>query len=145
MNAVAEIKNVYLGLLDAYNTGNAQFMSDFTASEDMLVIGTDPDEWWENHESLLDALRVSLKQFRDAGVRVEPGNPQAFVEGTVGWIADRPIFYLPDGSQMESRVTAVMRYQDGVWKIAQQHFSYAIRNEELVDVNEQEISREVGA
>lgn len=145
MNAVAEIKNLYLGLLKAYNTGDAQFMADFTATEDMLVIGTDPTEWWESHETLLDALRVSLKEFRDVGVHVEPSNPQAFVEGTVGWIADRPIFYLPDGSQVESRVTAVMRLQNGVWKFAQQHFSYAVRNEEIVDVSDQEISREVGA
>lgn len=145
MNAVAEIKNLYLGLLNAYNTGDAQFMSDFTASKDMLVIGTDPTEWWDSHETLLDALRVSLKEFRDAGVRVVASDPQAFVEGTVGWIADRPIFYLPDGSQVESRVTAVMRLQDGVWKFAQQHFSYAILNEDFVAVNEQELSREVGA
>lgn len=144
MNAVAEIKNLYLGLLEAYNTGDDRFMADFTASEDMLVIGTDPEEWWDSHETLLDALRVSLKQFRDAGVRVVPGNPQAFVEGSVGWIADRPIFHLPDGSVMESRVTAVMRRQDGVWKFAQQHFSYAVRNEEIVDVSDQTVTREVG-
>lgn len=145
MNAATDIKNLYLGLLEAYNTGDDGFMADFTASEDMLVIGTDPDEWWESHETLLDALRVSLKQFRDAGVHVVQGKPQVFVEGSVGWIADRPIFHLPDGTEMESRVTAVVRRQDGVWKFVQQHFSYAVRNEEIVDVSEQTLSREMGA
>lgn len=144
MNASTEIKNLYLRLLEAYNTGDERFMEEFTACENMLVIGTDPDEWWDNHETLLEALRVSLKQFRDVGVNVVPGNPQAFVEGTIGWIADRPIFNLPDGSTVESRVTAVMRFEDGVWKFVQQHFSYAVRNEEIVDVGNQEMTREVG-
>jgi hypothetical protein len=146
MKASAELKNLYLRLLEAYNTGDERFMEDFTArQEGMLVIGTDPDEWWDNHGTFLEAVREDLKQFRDAGVHVVPGNPQAFVEGTIGWLADRPIFKLPDGSVIESRVTAVLRQQEGQWKFVQQHFSYAVRNEEVIDVGEHLLANEANA
>jgi hypothetical protein len=149
MKASVELKNLYLRLLEAYNTGDESFMADHTArQEGMLIIGTDPDEWWDTPEVFLEALREDLKQFRDIGVRVEPGNPQAFEEGTIGWLADRPVFYLPDGTVLESRVTAVLRYQEDQWKFVQQHFSYAVLNEDLVDVNEFNdnlLSNEAGA
>ncbi|HEX6289759.1 MAG TPA: nuclear transport factor 2 family protein [Herpetosiphonaceae bacterium] len=145
MEASIEIKNLYLGLLNAYNTGDVDFMIRYTAPADgILVVGTDPDEWWADHETFVEAVRVQLKGFREAGLYATPGEPQAFVDGRVGWIADRPVWTLPDGTITESRVTAVVRWMDGEWKFVQQHFSLAIRNEDVIEAPETvELAREV--
>ena len=140
MEASIELKNLYLRLLEAYNTGDENFMERFTAP-DVLVIGTDPEEWWDNSSIFLEAVRVQLKEFRDAGLTATPGKPQAYVDGRIGWIADRPQFALPDGTAFESRVTAVVRWQEGQWKFVQQHFSLGVQNP---DVTELETAGEEG-
>jgi hypothetical protein len=133
MNASIELKNLYLRLLDAYTTGDEHFMECFTAS-DILVIGTDPEEWWDNHAVFLEAVRVQLKEFRDAGLIARPGNPQVQVEGQIGWIVDRPQFAFPDGTVLESRLTAILRWQEGGWKFVQQHFSIGVANPDVSDI-----------
>jgi hypothetical protein len=40
----------------------------------------------------------------------------------VGWGTDRPRFVFPDGSRLPTRLTAVLRHQDGDWKVVQLHF-----------------------
>lgn len=145
MQVSAELTNLYLRLLDAYNTGDVDFMDRYTAHQDgMLVIGTDPAEWWNSHGEFLEAMSVHLKEYREAGLKAMPSNPQAFVDGRVGWLADRTLWQMPDGSIMESRVTAVARWQDGEWKFVQQHFSLGIRNDEVI-IQEEEQALAVGA
>ena len=56
----------------------------------------------------------------------------AYSEGNVGWVADRPTFRLPDGTQIPFRSTIVFRKEDGEWKVIQQHISIAVPNENVV-------------
>ena len=69
-----------------------------------------------------------------AGVKVRGGDIQAYEEGSVGWIADRGAFILPDGSEAPFRLTAVFHKQDGEWRMIQSHASVAISNEEAMGV-----------
>jgi class 3 adenylate cyclase len=54
---------------------------------------------------------------------------QAWVEGSVGWVADRPTFVLPDGQELPLRLTAVFHLERGHWKMVQYHLSIATANE----------------
>jgi hypothetical protein len=46
--------------------------------------------------------RLRLIGFEAEGVRLETGGAAvAYEEGSMGWVADEPTFYLPDGSAMK--------------------------------------------
>ena len=64
------------------------------------------------------------------GFPVETGDPVAYSEGDVGWIADRPRLTGPDGSALPFRLTVVTVRTGGDWKIAQMHFSIGVPNEQ---------------
>ena len=59
-----------------------------------------------------------------------PGDPQVFREGSVGWVADRATFKLPDGTERPVRITVVLHKENGEWKIVHVHGSFGIPNEE---------------
>jgi len=92
-----------------------------------VMIGTDPSEWWAGYASILDAVRPQVKAL--AGSVME-GDPQAYVEGTVGWYADQVQWKLPNGSVLSARVTGVCTKEEGEWKFLQSHFSIGVPNEE---------------
>jgi hypothetical protein len=123
-----ELSNLY----DAFSKGDADAMEAMTSSRDGLVfIGTDPDEWLED----VDSIRQLLKAQVGSGVTVEHGTPKAYEEGTVGWVADRGHFVLPDGAgKVPFRITAVFHREAGAWKLVQEHASIAQTNEESLGV-----------
>jgi class 3 adenylate cyclase len=61
---------------------------------------------------------------------LRPGFLECFEEGSVGWCQDNPVVVMPDGSELESRMTLVMHVEGVSWKILQLHFSFGIANEE---------------
>ena len=116
-------------LYEAFSKGDGDLAEQLITARDGLVfIGTDPDEWFEDSGS----VRKMLEAQAGAGVDVVHGECQAFEEGTVGWVADRGHFALPDGSQMPFRFTAVFHREDGDWKLVQEHASVAIANEDAL-------------
>ena len=46
--------------------------------------------------------------------------------------ADRPKFRLPDGTEIPLRMTFVFVREEGEWKVAQQHISIGVPNEQIV-------------
>jgi hypothetical protein len=96
-------------------------------SEGALTIGTDPDEWWAGYAAIMDAVRPQMKAM--AGSTME-GDPQAYVEGTVGWFADNLQWKLPNGNVVSARLTGVCTKEEGEWKFVQTHFSIGVPNEE---------------
>jgi hypothetical protein len=52
----------------------------------------------------------------------------------MGWLADQPTFVLPDGSSFETRLTAVVRKEDGQWKLVHAHFSVGVPDEEVMEL-----------
>jgi SnoaL-like domain len=100
------------------------------ALDDVLVIGTDPEEWWSGRDRVVAAFRGQAEAM-GGGFPVQAGDPVAYSHGNVGWIADRPTMAGPDGS-IASRLTIVTVREGSDWKIAQMHFSVGVANEEML-------------
>ncbi len=66
------------------------------------------------------------------GFVLTDANPQAYSEGTVGWVADYPKLRLPDGTEIPFRITTVYPKENGAWKMVQWHGSIGVPNEEMV-------------
>jgi SnoaL-like domain len=92
-----------------------------------LVIGTAPGEWVTERER----LRFG---FETEGVRIEPGEPAGYEEGTLGWVVDQPTFHFPDGSSMRTRLTSVVRREDGSWRLLHMHVSVGVPDEEVAEL-----------
>jgi ketosteroid isomerase-like protein len=118
------------GMYDAMRAGDVAAFEE-AALGDVLVIGSDPDEWWSGRDTAVAAFRAQTEAM-GGGFPVQPGNPVAYEHGDVGWIADRPSMPGPDGSSLPVRISVVTVRQGGDWKIAQMHFSIGVANEEVV-------------
>jgi hypothetical protein len=119
-------------LYAAFSTGDVAVLEEMTTARPGLVfIGTDPAEWFES----LDGVRDLMKAQAGTGITVMHGQPKAYEEGTVGWVADRGAFVLPDGAgEVPFRITAVFHRENGGWKLVQEHASIATTNEESLGV-----------
>src|SRR4051812_21416725 len=119
MEESAEVKSFYLECLRAIANGDVQFVRGATSKEaGVMLIGTDPNEWWSGYDRIVS---VWQEQFDAMGgsFPIKPGDPKAFQDGNVGWIADQPTMAMPDGSDFVLRLTMVAHREDGEWKIAQ--------------------------
>jgi hypothetical protein len=116
-----------------FNTGGVSIVGDFVSTEeDVLGIGTDPREWWAGSEAFRAAWNTQLPEMHAAGLRFEPGDIQAFSEGSIGWFADQPTLKMPDGGEVPMRLSGVCRQEDGAWKMVQFHLSIGMLNEEAL-------------
>jgi hypothetical protein len=129
MEQSSELKAVLLSFYEALTTGDIGFIKNITSRRDgVLMIGTDPNEWWADYETI---IRVNEAQINEmGGIPVEAGDPQAYSEGDVGWVADQGKFKLPDGSEIPLRVTGVFLKENGDWKLVQIHASIGVSNED---------------
>ena len=103
------------------STDSATAIDEQTASDDAaaLIIGTEDHEWISGR----DACVAAFTEQAQAGLVIEPGDIQAYAEGTVGWIADRPTVVLPDGRRVPTRLMAIYRLEDGRWQQLASHLS----------------------
>jgi hypothetical protein len=131
MNPSDDLKNAILRFYESFTAGDVNIIEPILSRESSsLSIGTDPNEWWTGYDTI---ARVFKAQFQEmGGVQMKAGDVKAFVEGTVGWVADRPIMRLPNGQEVMFRVTAVFHQEDGVWKMVQSHASVGVSNEEAI-------------
>lgn len=129
MDPSAEIKNAVLHLYECVSSGDATAVERlFSRSSGVLAIGSDPGEWWADHDTIAQAFKA---QFPEMGApQIKAGELNAFVEGTVGWTSDRRTIRLADGKQIVVRETCIFHKEEGEWKIVQLHASLAIPNEE---------------
>jgi len=131
MNPSVELKNVMLRLYESESAGDVSAMGHLISRQDGVVrIGTDPNEWWAGYDTI---FRVHKAQWQEmGGVQLKSGELSAFVEGKVGWVADRAKIQLPNGQEIPIRVTTVFHQEDGEWKIVQHHVSVGVSNAEVV-------------
>lgn len=99
-------------------------------SDDALVIGTDPDEWYTGHEAIVEILQTQMEEM-GGGFLLVPGDSLVFREGNVAWAADCPVLQLP-GGEVPLRITAVLTLEGGDWRIIQWHASIGTRNDEAL-------------
>jgi len=95
----------------------------------LLVVGTDPSEWWVGPE----ARAVWGRQLEELGASfaVTATEIDAWEEGTVGWASVKEAIEW-DGETLESRATYVLRLERGDWKIVQIHWSFPQRNTDVL-------------
>ncbi len=129
-----ELRELMLRFYDAMSSGDTEFVDrHFSRDPDVRAIGTDPQEWWSGPR----VVEVFKEQLDAMGGRMplRPGDPEAYVEGSVGWVADRGAFHLPDGMEVPVRLTAVFHQEDGQWRVVQAHASIGVGNQEAIGVD----------
>ena len=91
-----------------------------------LVIGTAPGEWVNDRAG----LRFG---FETEGVGITAGPDSAgFEERSVEWFVDQPTMSYPDGSTIQTRLTAVLHRAQGAWRLIHMHVSVGVPDDEVV-------------
>jgi ketosteroid isomerase-like protein len=129
MRESVDVRRALLSFCEGISAGDVDSFDDLVSRDAKLIIGTAPGEWVETR----DRMRFG---FEAEGLRLEAEDPQAYEEGSLGWVVDRPTFVFPDGSAMQTRLTAVMRQEDGRWKLVHAHFSVGVPDDEVVQLQE---------
>lgn len=65
---------------------------------------------------------------KDSIVDIKVGNLIAYSEGTVGWVADRVVYTIPNGAKIPVRHTFVLHQENDEWKIVHVHYSIGVSN-----------------
>lgn len=131
MKRSAQIKDTLVQFYDGFSRGDAAGLMDLISSErGVLTIGTDPQEWWDERDAMRRAFEAQLKEL--GGAILVAGEPQGYEEGSVGWASDRPTIRMADGTEIPTRVTAVVHQEGDRWKLVQTHISLGVANEEVV-------------
>jgi adenylate cyclase len=130
METSAELRDLTLRLYKALeSTEINSFLESHTSQQDgVLMIGTAPEEWWSDYKTIIRKIKAQSEQMT---MRVVDSNPQAFVHGDVGWVADQAKIALSNGGEIPNlRLTSVFQREGGEWKIVQWHVSIGIPNED---------------
>jgi len=131
MEQSSELKELYLRICQAMsNADHAFFAYHFSQREGVLAIGTDPAEWWFGYATITRVFREQLEEA--GGFKLLADSPEAYRDGSTGWLAGRPVLKLPDGTEIPMRLTAVLQKEQTDWKIVQWHFSAGIANNDLI-------------
>jgi hypothetical protein len=134
MEASPDLRRIAEEFYELFLSGDTSVVERYVENDDgLLVIGTDPREWWSEYENVMTALKAQAAELSGVGLKIVRDHEiEAHQEGVVGWVADRPRFVFPDGSELSLRVTAVFLEKVGGWKLAQWHASVGVDNEEAV-------------
>jgi hypothetical protein len=120
----AAVRDALLRFYDRRSAGDASAFDRVISRDYTVHIGTAPGEWLED----VDRLRRGFSGFP---LTLEPGPaPRAWAEGTVGWAADEPTMSF-DAVRIVTRLLAVFREEDGEWRLVAAHFSVAVPDDEV--------------
>ncbi len=129
MQQSTEVREAMLRFYDRLSASDVGSFDELVSQEPAtLIIGTAPGEWVTERER----MRFG---FETEGFRIEAGeDPAGYEEGSLRWFVDEPTFFFPDGSSMDTRLTAVMHQEDGRWKLVHMHVSVGVPDEEVVEL-----------
>lgn len=129
MERCAELEELTREFYVAVSTGDISFFErHLSRRESCVVIGTAPEEWWDDRSGALAAIRKQMAAGDE--MKLTAGNMRAYRAGNVGWVADRPVLRL-GAVEVACRHTSVFVLEDGAWRITQQHFSVGVPNEDV--------------
>ena len=125
------VRDGILAFYARFSTGDADaFAGGIATGDGVSVIGSGPGEGHDDRESWIHTYATQIAAY---GMTLQAGdNPAGYEEGAVGFGTDTPRFVLPDGSYVPTRLTAVLRNEDGEWKIVHLHFSVGVSDEDAV-------------
>jgi ketosteroid isomerase-like protein len=129
MAVANEMRKLVDQLYDSFSSGDAAPWASRTA-DDVIVIGTDPDEWWEGRDMVTSVVTAQLREMSDAGVRLVADDPRIYEHGDVLWSVDHPVLHLRDGTEVPMRVTLIAAVEEGVLRLKHGHYSVGAVNEE---------------
>jgi ketosteroid isomerase-like protein len=104
-----------------------QFIS---TTEAVSIIGTDPTEWFTDRATIVQMFD-SQRQATGEGLQVLNSSPQAWEDGDLGWVIDQPTWHMPNGKELQVRVTSIFHRENGSWKGVHQHVSIGIPNDQV--------------
>ncbi|WP_285750413.1 nuclear transport factor 2 family protein [Lentzea sp. NBRC 105346] len=131
MKASNSIVGGLAAFYDAFNSGSVDQFSDALADTDgTSVIGSAPGE---GHSDRASWIKTYAEMITPAGVRLRGGpSARGFAHDGAGFVVDEPAFVLPDGSRLETRLTAVLIEEGGRWRVVHLHFSVGVPDEEAI-------------
>jgi hypothetical protein len=131
MHQSEEVRNAMLRFCERLSAGDVASFDELVSQEPAtLIIGTAPGEWVTERER----MRFG---FEAEGVRLEAKDPVGYEEGSLGWVVDQPAFVFPDGSVMQTRLTAVMHQEEeSRWKLLHMHLSVGVPDEQVVELQQ---------
>ena len=128
-HASDELAAIFRRIQEAFERGDTETLRGMLShSEEMVVVGSDVEEWLEG----IEATEVFLAQVTEMpGLKVTIHRVNAFEEGDVGWLAADTTTELDTGATARFRYTVVFRLEGGVWKVIQWHASLPENSESL--------------
>jgi SnoaL-like domain len=130
-----EISGLVTSLVETFGTPamSSAFWNVLSTEPGTLVIGSDPQEWWDHPDQLRRVLTAQTDELRGLSAKVV--HCEGWAEGTVGWAAAKAEMSLPDLPPVMMRITVTWARREGDWKIVQAHASLGVPNEEAVGKN----------
>ncbi len=134
MEESAAVRDGILAFYDRFSSGDAEaFAAGIADTPGTSVTGSGPGE---GHDIRGDWVATYAEMTKPGGpmvgFRLEGENPSGYAEGSLGFGVDNAAFVLPDGSRLPTRLTAVLRNEDGGWKVVHLHFSVGVPDEDAV-------------
>lgn len=127
MERCVAVEALTVELLDRLRTGRDAGAL-VSADPGALLVGNGPNDWYEGG-AFLAHFREVVEEY--GGLPFEPGSPEAWVEGTVAWVADRVTLKFPQVT-IPLRLTAVAKRDGDQWHFVQLHLSAAVTDEVLL-------------
>jgi ketosteroid isomerase-like protein len=129
MKRSPDIERLIRETTEAALGGDTAALLEATSREDgVVMIGSDPDEWWHGHDAIVGAMRSEI----ESGSAGEVGEVIAHEEGDIGWATMRGTFADGD-TRVPFRGTAVLRREDGQWRVVQSHASIGVPNDQMAN------------
>jgi ketosteroid isomerase-like protein len=126
----SDLKSLVRRYLEARAKGDVSFVAQHLSQrKGVLFVGTDPNEWWEGDATVRRMIETQTKEL-GGEISVVTEQPQAYSEGTVGWVADRFTLSMGSRRKIPMRLTAVLRKEHREWKIVMSHLSIGVRSED---------------
>ena len=115
------VRDLILGVVDAFNREDVDAVVAAFASEDaVLVMAQHVEDWAEGRDAVAALFRAELGRFRIAADEV-----RSWEHGDVGWAAARLRYlsarYTNDGGELPTRLSAVALRVGSEWKLILLH------------------------
>ena len=118
------VRLAVLRFYDRFSASDIGSFDEIVSAEEAISIGTAPGDWFTTNEQL-------KRGFAAEAARIEPGDLQAWEEGTIGWFADEPTVRFPETDPLPARLTGVLRLEQSRWKLVSTHLSIGVPDETM--------------